>query len=416
MGIYGFGKAFNTRYVNSGQFCKMPHVNVRPQQRPVFFGGHSCSSNTNITINNGPQGFWGFLSGLFSTGFLGNILSMFGFGGGMNMGMGMGMGMPTMGTSPYGMLNQAQMQPNTQNQPKLGDRLNDLKTLYPNWNIVSDGQGHYDATSKDGTVHHEGDFDQMCELLKTTKAPESNGAPEDTNPEPKPKDDIDKGKGNDGAARPAGNNNAAARKGDGEDNRVAKHKQDIKTTGTEKNDIDKTKPITANITFSIHSMGQKDGTATVTIDGKTYTAKISGAESHSIAMDTLANDIRKQLKADGWTNVTLVNNNFKFKQGEPKPEVDGITGAAPKAKTNWTAEEKAKPQTLKIRFAIHTNTGNFGTASVTTPDGDTHTVSTGPSLTSQRAREFLSKDMKALLSQKGWTNVTLENTNFNWSD
>lgn len=408
MGIYGFGKAFNTRYVNSGQFCKMPHVNVRPQPRTVVFGGHPCHSNTNITINNGPQGFWGFMSGLFSTGFLGNILGMFGFGGGMNMGM------PTMGMSPYSMLN-AQMQPNTQPQLQAGDRLNDLKTLYPNWNIVSDGKGHYDATSKDGTVHHEGNFDEMCELLKNSQPAEKNGAPEDANPTPDPNEDV-AGKGNDGAARPAGNNNAAARKGDGEDNRVAQQR-DTKTSSVDQGkNIDKSKPITANITFSIHSMGQKDGTATVTINGKTYTAKISGAESHSIAMDTLANDIRKQLKADGWTNVTLVNPNFKFKQGEAKPEVDGITGAAQKAKTDWTAEEKAKPITLKIRFAIHTRTTNSGEAYVTTPDGEKHTVSTGPSLTSQRAREFLSKDMKDLLSQNGWTNVTLENTNFNWSD
>ena len=183
MGIYGFGKAFNTRYVNSGQFCKMPHVNIRPQ-RPMFFGGHSCQTNTNVTINNGPQGFWGFMSGLFSTGFFGNLLGLFGFGGG-GMGMGMGMGMPMMGgMSPFGMLNQTQMFPQG-SQPKLGDRLNDLKTLYPNWNIVSDGNGHYDATSKDGTIHHEGDFDQMCELLKKEK--ESQGAPSDV-------DDGGKGK------------------------------------------------------------------------------------------------------------------------------------------------------------------------------------------------------------------------------
>ncbi len=408
MGIYGFGKAFNTRYVNSGQFCKMPHVNVRPQPRTVVFGGHPCHSNTNITINNGPQGFWGFMSGLFSTGFLGNILGMFGLGGGMNMGM------PTMGMSPYSMLN-AQMQPNTQPQLQAGDRLNDLKTLYPNWNIVSDGKGHYDATSKDGTVHHEGNFDEMCELLKNSQPAEKNGAPEDANPTPDPNEDV-AGKGNDGAARPAGNDGAAARKGDGEGNRVAKQ-NNTKITNTENEEIDKTKPISVKITFSIHTTNFNDGTATVKMpNGEVFKASTGPSLTHNNAMDALADDIRQQLKNAGWTNVTLENPNFKFKQGEPKPEVDATTGAAPKAKTNWSAAEKAKPQTLKIRFAIHTLQGKKKTKSETTPEGKTHTVETSMSWTQQTAMEDLSKKMKGVLSQNGWTNVTLENTNFNWSD
>ena len=80
MGIYGFGKAFNTRYVMGGQYSRRPHVNVRGG-RPVMLGGSSFTKTTNVTINNGPTGFWGFMSGLFGGLFGGGLFGGL-FGGG----------------------------------------------------------------------------------------------------------------------------------------------------------------------------------------------------------------------------------------------------------------------------------------------------------------------------------------------
>ena len=182
-----FGKSANVRIAHN---TYMPqHVKVRQQmvpQRGIFDNGHCCGGNTNITVNNGPTGFWGFMSGmmggLFGGGMMGNM-----FGGnlfGMNMGMGM---------SPYGALNNAQMQPQA-NQPQ--DKLAQLKTLYPNHNIVSDGNGKYSATDKDGNLIGQGlSYEDMCKALakqpepKKTETEKKNEDPLKAKPDPTQGDD-----------------------------------------------------------------------------------------------------------------------------------------------------------------------------------------------------------------------------------
>lgn len=149
MGIYGFGKAFNIRYAQNSyrptmRFCSGP-------KPPIGFGHQSYTENTTIKINNGPTGFWGFMSGLF-----GGL-----FGGGMGVGMGMNMG-------SFGVLNTQMAQPAI-GQAKTGDRLADLQKMFPNWVITSDGNGNYDAVNKDQTVHHKGNFDEMCDKLLKEK-------------------------------------------------------------------------------------------------------------------------------------------------------------------------------------------------------------------------------------------------------
>lgn len=160
MGIYGFGKAFNIRYAHN-QYRPMMRMGGGP--RGPILGNHSYSETTNITIKNGPSGFWGFMSGLFGGLFGGGMTSgMFGgnmFGGGFGMNMGC--------FSPFGALNTAMAQPTA--QAKSGDRLADLQKMYPDWNITSDGNGKYDAVNKDQTVHHSGNFDEMCEKLLKEK-------------------------------------------------------------------------------------------------------------------------------------------------------------------------------------------------------------------------------------------------------
>ena len=160
MGIYGFGKAFNIRYAHN-QYRPMMRMGGGP--RGPILGNHSYSETTNITIKNGPSGFWGFMSGLFGGLFGGGMTSgMFGgnmFGGGFGMNMGC--------FSPFGALNTAMAQPTA--QAKSGDRLADLQKMYPDWKITSDGNGKYDAVNKDGTVHQSGNFDEMCEKLLKEK-------------------------------------------------------------------------------------------------------------------------------------------------------------------------------------------------------------------------------------------------------
>lgn len=185
MGIYGAGKAFNLRYAQN-TFVPNRGINVRQSRQPIMFGSHChCApTNTNITINNGPTGFWGFMSGLF-----GGL-----FGGGMGMGMGGGLfgglfnnlfgglfggGMGNF--NPFGMINAQQAQP--QQLPGNQDKLANLKTLYPNHNIVSDGNDKYSATDKEGHLIGKGlSYEDMCEALAKTKTDD------------KPKVDDDKAK------------------------------------------------------------------------------------------------------------------------------------------------------------------------------------------------------------------------------
>lgn len=86
--------------------------------------------------------------------------------------------------------------------------------------------------------------------------------------------------------------------------------------------------------------------------------------------------------------------------------------AADETKKTWTAAEKAKPITLTIIFNVHTRMGNWGSAEVTTPDGETHRVKTGPSWNARNARKDLAEKMQEKLSSAGWTHVTLKNDNF----
>ncbi|MDE6138591.1 MAG: hypothetical protein K2F57_03895, partial [Candidatus Gastranaerophilales bacterium] len=319
-----------------------------------------------------------------------------------------------------------------QAQPQLlpgnQDKLANLKTLYPNHNIVSDGNGKYSATDKDGNLIGQGlSYEEMCKALAKTK---------ETNTTPTPVDDDDDD--NNSTQTNTGNNTVVQGNDTGNDDNTVVQNNGNNTVGhsngskvnngnrtesvnNNQKPIDKSKPVTVNISFSIHSNTTNSGTATVIMpDGTRYTASTTPSLTHNRAMDSLANDIMSQLKAAGWTNVTLTNQNFKFSKGGQATQATQNTQNANQAqnanKTQWTAAEKAKPRKLTINFSIHTLRGNNGSATVTTPDGQKFTVTTDMSLTQQRAMADLSNKMKAQLSQAGWTNTTLVNPNFNWSD
>lgn len=188
MGIYGMGKAFNLRYANSGQF-RSQHVRFREPSRPMFGGNVTYTETTNVTIKNGPSGFWGFLGGLFGGLFGGGM-----FGSSMNMGM--GMGMPMGGFSPFGMLNTQMTQPTTQ-QPKT-DELGNLKKMYSKYEVLSNGDGTYTLTTGKGDNVKTGTYNELMKgiNLNDDSKPEKQGV---DNEQKNPK--VDDGKKDDSDAK-----------------------------------------------------------------------------------------------------------------------------------------------------------------------------------------------------------------------
>ena len=158
--MYGAGKAFNLRY-QQNNYRMMPRPGFQhAAQKAALLGchGHHHCGPQNVTINQGPQGFWGFMTGLF-----GGL-----FGGGM-----MGMGGLFGGMSPYGMLNQALSgTQKTEDQTQAQD-LQRLKTLFPDYKIVPEKDGGFSAISKDGHSIISGDYETMQTKLSEDLAAHS---------------------------------------------------------------------------------------------------------------------------------------------------------------------------------------------------------------------------------------------------
>lgn len=184
MGIYGMGKAFNLRYANSGQYRPRQVSFGRP--RPMIFGGnYSVTENTNVTIKNGPTGFWGFMSGIFGGLFGGGLSGATGMFGGMGLGGSWG--------SPYGMLN-TQMSPVAQ-QPTV-DKLGNLKAMYSKYSVIDNGNGTYTITKGEGDAVKTGTYDELIKGLD--KKPEPQGVKKEEDPkaeEKKAADPSDDGAG-----------------------------------------------------------------------------------------------------------------------------------------------------------------------------------------------------------------------------
>ena len=149
--------------------------------------------------------------------------------------------------------------------------------------------------------------------------------------------------------------------------------------------IDKTKPIRLNMTIARSNASGATTVTVVTPDGKTYKESLGTNADMRASINTLGNRIISRLKSAGWTNVTLENKNFNWSSDGTKAE-----GKVDKPQTKeYTAQEKAKPIKLTILFAVRSGggVGNSGSATVTTPDGKVHQVTTGVSRTATRARK-----------------------------
>ena len=148
--------------------------------------GGNVSITENINIQNGPSGFWGFMTGL-SQGLFGG-----GMGYGMGMGgsifgcqsmpmMGMGMQMPMLGMGSYPMLNGATTSQGTGDQKN--PDLDNLNAFFggKGYVIRQEKDGTYTA-AKDGKIVASGKYDdvkaKLSELADGTTADEAKDTPE----------------------------------------------------------------------------------------------------------------------------------------------------------------------------------------------------------------------------------------------
>ncbi|MBD5402648.1 hypothetical protein HDR58_07610 [bacterium] len=106
-------------------------------------------------------------------------------------------------------------------------------------------------------------------------------------------------------------------------------------------------------------------------------------------------------------NKTVKNNNNN--QNTQKTDKAKNT-----TKTEWSAEQKAKP--IRLNMSVNISSLTSSTANVVTPDGKQYSISlhtTGSSNSTIMTQ--LSEKLKQRLKDAGWTNVTLENQNFKWA-
>ena len=171
--MFNMGRFGNIRMAHNTY--KPIHPNYgQPQPRIGLFDhccGHShYSGPTNITINQGPQGFWGFMGGLFG-GFLGGIGLGGLFGGnqfgmyGMNNMYGMG-GVPNYGSlfNNVNLLNLGNTSGATggitQGTPQ-AKQLKNLNELFNGYKIVPESDGTFTSISKDGKTILSGSYEDM---------------------------------------------------------------------------------------------------------------------------------------------------------------------------------------------------------------------------------------------------------------
>lgn len=348
--MYGAGKAFNLRFQQRG-ISQMRFRQPQPRM-PIMTHCHGHHSGpTNVTINQGPQGFWGFLGGffggLFGSGILGGLF------GGRQQAM--------YNPSPYGMLNQQMTLGNTQGTLGNDDNNNlaRLKSLYPGYNIVPEGDGKFSATKDNQLVADHLSYDEMkkalggatptdkVEIPKTeekgagnvTESPEylalkkqleeaqANDATDAQTiadlqkqinelKQNKSTENTDgDGTGNQNATVTGAGNRAAALKGTGNANGTGKTDNTTPTGDGNKN-VDKSAAHSVEVRFSIATSGSNKGTGTVTAtlpDGTQVVASVdedarggkSGRAATKLVMQQALGNLATQIKAQGWTNVQL---------------------------------------------------------------------------------------------------------------
>jgi len=152
MGTYGMGNAFDRRYVQRS-CVPQQHVRFQPPSQSgtvVINKTYNCGIPMMGEFQQPKTNWLAFALGTVG-GFFGAKTN---YSTNMNCNMGV-TPQPTAGSTNY---------------------LANLKSLYPNFNIVDDGNGQFRATDKNGKSYGPADYNTMCNLLSASKADESQGA------------------------------------------------------------------------------------------------------------------------------------------------------------------------------------------------------------------------------------------------
>lgn len=175
MGMFGAGRAFNL------SFRPQPFGNPGSMRRVPMPMMGNYSQTTNVNIQNGPTGFWGFMSGLFGglTGNVGMGMPMGGIFGGFGMPGMMGSpcfgGMNTgIGSGVFGMLNGAQ-----QNNGQLSEsqQISNLKELFKDYGytgVIGHGDGTFSIHGGDKGTSKRMTYQEALKFAETL-APKAQG-------------------------------------------------------------------------------------------------------------------------------------------------------------------------------------------------------------------------------------------------
>jgi hypothetical protein len=177
MGIYGMGKAFNLRYAqNVGTPIKTRAT--KTQYTPPMF---QTEETTTIVYKSG-GGFWNNCANLLAG------LSM-----GYNAIAGGSCGGGAVASGASGGSSQADT------------HLTNLTTLFPKFNIVSDGNGKYRATDANGKQYGPADYNEMCNLLSSSNTNEEGQGAQSLQQQPQA---TGSGNGNSNSSSSVDNNGA----------------------------------------------------------------------------------------------------------------------------------------------------------------------------------------------------------------
>lgn len=386
MGIYGMGNAFNLRY-RPPQRMGMGRPPIPPAPGPMIpMGGGNFSSSTNVSIQNGPGGFWGFMTGL-TAGFI--------QGGGLEL----------LNKKGPQQIQQAQ----TTQQGDGIDKLANLRKLFSNYTIVDNGNGTY-AANKNNETPIIGTYEELLGKLGQAQAQGATQATEPTTPT--------QATGDTGATEPTTPTQPTSptrAQGSSGNRRVhvpnGWYRSDTQT-GNE------------NVNLKL----SESKTAAECLD-RVLGSKVDylGAGDRERLTKELVKNNPSVFNADGSTkaganwdkldlpSIKYIQDNYvsnKQRDGAKVSYESKVDGQKVEKTSNTAGAQQAnktKAYQGSIQWNInHTTNSGTATAKFTDSTGNTHTytVSTGPSFTEARAKADLHNQIQQKVQADGYTNVS----------
>ena len=494
--MFNMGKYNNVRLAHNTYIPT--HGNIRqPQPRLGLFGfgggNHShCHTHCgpqNITINQGPQGFWGFMTGLCQ-GLFGGF-----FGGGMFGGFGMGnmygMGMPGMyGGSLFNNLNCLSLG-NTVSMNGLGDKtideiigkkadttkpkdttetetetetdkqkqLNELKTKYPDHTIEQNEDGTYTVKNSKGETVKTGKYEDLIKPEDNTGVDQQDQGQvqQDQGQVQQDQGQVQQDQGQ--VQQEQGQVQQDQGQVQQDQGQVQQNQGQVQQDQgqVQQNQGQQTKAVpveankiqagTHNGTFTVHddvngsrgdikssranfgAINNQGYPTTITVGQYTFKfLEVRNGTAFYQAAHNRNEEYRLEQNVDG----TFGLNQYKGDRGagpstkatptQTPLSTKGSSAAQSSRQAGspkvWTAAEKAKKVTLDVVLSTNTAYGvgrGDGTATVMTPDGKTYIVNVdvGAGINNDELlQNTLLANLKTKLAQEGWTNVVLQNENF----